>query len=274
MDPPVAGVAALRPWFTGKEEGPRWIRWEAPGSWFTGREEGPSWTRWWQGSQHWDRGSPAKRQDRGGPASVKEEASSWIRWKLLGLWFTRKEETLRRVTRQEKAPGQRNCCGRRRHAAAAIIQRFWRRRAMALIAEDGRRLWNLQACGCMRQKVERDCVLSNQKHDIWRAARGTADDGGQLWKEPDIAVEATTMDPIASWIPEDLATDLSDGLFDIFEDEAGEKLILVPKDDAGDVQDAGNPQSGAVPRLRPWTTQLFQPTLRWVSHLLRRRHRG
>ena len=52
MDPPVAGVAALRPWFTGKEEGPRWIRWEAPGSWFTGREEGPSWTRWWQGSQH------------------------------------------------------------------------------------------------------------------------------------------------------------------------------------------------------------------------------
>ena len=104
MDPPVAGVAALRPWFTGKEEGPRWIRWEAPGSWFTGREEGPSWTRWWQGSQHWDRGSPAKRQDRGGPASVKEEASSWIRWKLLGLWFTRKEETPRRVTRQEKGP--------------------------------------------------------------------------------------------------------------------------------------------------------------------------
>ena len=104
VDPPVAGVAALRPWFIGKEEGPRWIRWEAPGSWFTDREEGPSWTRWWQGSQHWDRGSPAKRKDRGGPASVKEEASSWIRWKLLGLWFTRKEETPRRVTRQEKGP--------------------------------------------------------------------------------------------------------------------------------------------------------------------------
>ena len=101
--------------------------------------------------------------------------------------------------------------------------------------------WHLQ------QKVERDCVLSNQKHDIWRAARGTADDGGQLWKEPDIAVEATTMDPVASWIPEDLATDLSDGLFDIFEDEAGEKLILVPEDDAGDVQDADNPNRVKFP---------------------------
>ena len=150
--------------------------------------------------------------------------------------------------------GKSKCCGRLKHAAAAI-QRFWRRRAAALIAEDGRRLWNLQSWGRMvnkwhlRQKVERSCILPNQKRRIWGAARGTAEDGGQLWKELDIAVEALTADPIASAIPEDLATDLRDCLFDIFEEEeeAGEKWILVPEDGAGDVQEAGNPNRVKFP---------------------------